>query len=264
MTSRRILLASLCFAQSAYSLAASPTMTDLSGNSLPSHSGVQEPVFHGPPPRIVRMYTAHAILACLAWAAVFPIGGIMIRLLSFPRLLWVHAGFQIFGFCMYIVAIGLGVELSINPRYWHLNNKHVIMGLLIFVLFFFQSLTGYLHHANFKKYISRNVWSYIHLWTGRVCITLGIVNAGFGFEITHKGTDSWQVFTYSVIAVVVWVGYAVSIFVGELRGKKAAAQSLSADSARRKSLESGALEKKEKEFSNKEGRRQCALVEEIV
>ena len=166
------------------------------------------------------MYTAHAILACLAWAFIFPLGGIMIRLLSFPGLLWVHAGLQIFGYCVYIAAIGLGVQLSINPKFWRLGNKHAIIGLLILILFAGQACTGHIHHLFFKKVIRRTTWSYVHLWTGRVCVTLGIINAGFGFEITHKKLDSWPVTTYTVCAVLVWVTYVLAIVFGEMGRRK--------------------------------------------
>ncbi|KAF2653048.1 hypothetical protein K491DRAFT_718363 [Lophiostoma macrostomum CBS 122681] len=178
---------------------------------------------HGPPPNVVRMYTAHAILACLAWAAIFPIGGIMIRMLSFPGLLWVHASLQIFGYCLYVAAVGLGIELSINPKFPRLGNKHVVIGLIISILFAMQSCTGYMHHLMFKRVMSRSTWSHIHLWTGRLCVTLGMINAGFGFQITHKGVNTWQVKTYTAFAVIVWVVYVVAIVVGEMRKRKAIA-----------------------------------------
>lgn len=194
-----------------------PTPTSTSRPS--SHGGATKS--HGPPKRVVRMYVAHGVMACLAWAGIFPIGGIMIRLLSFKNLLWVHAGLQIFGFCLYTAAVGLGIELSINPRFWRMNNKHVIIGLIIFALFFIQSFTGYLHHVMFKRSRGqRSIWSYLHLWSGRLCIPLGMINAGFGFQITHKGLNTWEVKTYTVFAVIVFVAYVVSVAMGELKKRK--------------------------------------------
>jgi ABC-type multidrug transport system fused ATPase/permease subunit len=177
------------------------------------------------------MYTAHGILACLAWVAIFPIGGIMIRLLSFPRLLWVHAGLQITGYCLYIAAMVLGILLSINPKFWRMHDKHVIIGLILFVSFFFQGITGYVHHLMYKKEGRRTAVSFIHLWTGRVCITLAMINAGFGFQLTHKGTGTWQVKTYTVFAVVMWVLYVVSIVVGERRKRRQAKERAGANIA---------------------------------
>ncbi|KAH7109648.1 integral membrane protein [Dendryphion nanum] len=188
--------------------------------NTPPTSTSKPKVSHGPPKRVVIMYTAHAILACLAWAFVFPLGGIMIRLLSFPGLLWTHAYLQIAGFCMYTAAIGLGIPLSNNPKFWRMENKHVLIGLIIFGLFFLQIFTGYLHHVMFVKKGGRTIWSMMHLWSGRICVTLGIINGGFGFQITHKGWESWEVKTYTVFGVLVWIVYVASIVIGENRRRK--------------------------------------------
>ncbi|KAF2266536.1 CBD9-like protein, partial [Lojkania enalia] len=161
-----------------------PWTTQLPGPKLPSGSSGELPLARsGPPAHVVRMYAAHSILACLAWAGIYPIGGIMIRLFSFPNLLWIHAGLQIFGVCLYTAAVGLGIQLSINARFHRMRNKHVVIGLIIFVFVFLQNFLGFLHHYYFKKNANRHVFSYIHLWTGRLCFTLGIINAGFGFQI---------------------------------------------------------------------------------
>lgn len=53
--------------------------------------------------------TAHAVLACLAFAFLFPVGGIMIRLASFRGLWIVHGLFQIAAYILYIAAFGLGI-----------------------------------------------------------------------------------------------------------------------------------------------------------
>jgi hypothetical protein len=62
------------------------------------------------------MIKAHAIMACLAFAILFPFGAISIRLLSFPGLVLVHALFQIFAYLIYIIAFGLGVYLATQMR----------------------------------------------------------------------------------------------------------------------------------------------------
>lgn len=179
--------------------------------------GVRSSTSRGPPSSVVHMAIAHGFFACLAWAFIFPLGGILIRLCSFPKLLWVHALLQIFGLCLYTIAVGLGIEAGISPRHWWIKNKHAIIGLIIYGLFLLQSLSGYIHHLMFKKYISRTVWSYIHLWMGRLCITLGMINAGFGFQLRGQGYSSWKVVLYTVCAVLVWVAYVTSAVVGEWR-----------------------------------------------
>lgn len=57
---------------------------------------------------------AHGILACMAFVILFPFGAIMVRLLSFPGLAWLHAAFQIFAYCVYIAAFGIGVYIRNN------------------------------------------------------------------------------------------------------------------------------------------------------
>ncbi|KAF1980130.1 hypothetical protein BU23DRAFT_625150 [Bimuria novae-zelandiae CBS 107.79] len=166
------------------------------------------------------MAMAHGVLACLAWAFIFPLGGIIIRLCSYRRLRWVHAILQIFGLCLYTVAVGLGIELSISLYHWWIKNKHAIIGLIIYGLFLFQSVSGYLHHRLFMKYVSRTLWSYVHPWTGRLCITLGMINAGFGFQLRKQGTGSWKVKVYTVCAVLVWTAYVTSVVIGEWRRKQ--------------------------------------------
>jgi hypothetical protein len=50
-----------------------------------------------------------------------------------------------------------------------------------------------------------------------------MINACFGFQITHKGVNTWEVKTYTVFAVLVWVSYVVAIVIGEMRKRKAIA-----------------------------------------
>lgn len=161
-----------------------------------------------------RMITAHAALACVAWVAIFPMGGILIRLFSFPHLAWVHACFQILGLCLYIAAVGLGLKVAIGE---YMDRYHVIIGLTLFGIFVFQPLSGYVHHAMFKKYVSRTTWSYVHIWIGRSAITLGMINAGFGFKLMGKSMKNREVVVYTVFAVIMWVVYVGSAAFGELK-----------------------------------------------
>lgn len=62
--------------------------------------------------RAEKMRTAHAALACLAFVILFPAGAISIRMLSFPGLVWFHAGIQVFAYAMFIAAVGLGIYIA--------------------------------------------------------------------------------------------------------------------------------------------------------
>lgn len=199
-------------------------LTQLKSLHLPLVNRRAAPVGHaggfGPPPRIIQMAMAHGVLACIAWALVFPLSGILVRLCSFHNLLWVHVGLQILGLCLYTASVGLGIELGRSPRHRWIKDKHAIIGLAVYILFLTQAASGYIHHIMFKKYISRTTWSYIHLWTGRLCITLGMINAGFGFQLRKQNLGSWKVMLYTVCAVLMWCAYVSSIVIGEWRRNK--------------------------------------------
>jgi hypothetical protein len=174
----------------------------------------------GPSLRAVHMAMAHGILACVAWVFLFPLGGILIRSCSFRHVLWVHVFLQIAGLCVYTAAVGLGINLGLSPWHKMINNKHAIIGLVVYTLVVTQAVSGYIHHKLFKENTSRTAWSYVHLWIGRLCITLAMINAGFGFQLRGQGIRSWKVVLYTVCAVLMWSAYVTSIVVGELRRKK--------------------------------------------
>ena len=66
--------------------------------------------------RIHRATIAHGAILGLAFAFLFPVGAILIRIFSFPGLIWVHAATQIFAYVMAIVGLGLGVYIALNPE----------------------------------------------------------------------------------------------------------------------------------------------------
>lgn len=77
---------------------------------------------------------------------------------------------------------------------------------------------GWLHHQLFKRYGHRTFWSYIHIWLGRLLITLGIINGGLGLKLAGSPQD-W-IIAYSVVAGVVWFVYIAAAVLGEARRKK--------------------------------------------
>jgi hypothetical protein len=57
---------------------------------------------------------AHGLLASLAFVVLFPTGVIIVRLLSFSGLAWLHGAFQLFAYCVYIAAFGIGIYIKNN------------------------------------------------------------------------------------------------------------------------------------------------------
>lgn len=57
---------------------------------------------------------AHGVMAALAFVVLFPTGGILVRVASFPGLVWVHAAMQLLGYLFYIIAFGLGIYMAMH------------------------------------------------------------------------------------------------------------------------------------------------------
>ena len=177
-----------------------------------------------------RILVAHGVLAALAFLILFPFGAISIRLMSFPNLVAFHAVFQGLSYLVYLVAFGMGVWMASQLGYVssssvtlvfalidnsQLTKYHPIIGILLFVLLFLQPIFGIFHHSGYNKYHRRTLWSYGHLWNGRIVITLGMINGGLGLMLANN--TKIGVIAYGVIAAVVWLIYVAAIIIGERR-----------------------------------------------
>lgn len=169
------------------------------------------------------MLIAHGVLASLAFVILFPAGAIAIRLASFPGVVWLHAIFQIFAYLVYIAAFGLGAHIASEMEM--LDHHHPVIGIVVFVLVLLQPVFGWMHHKLFKKYQSRTLWSYVHIWVGRVAVTLGIVNGGLGLQWADSMNMSSKggIIAYSVIAVFMWLAWVAASVIGERRRARKAA-----------------------------------------
>lgn len=54
---------------------------------------------------------AHGVVMGLSFALLFPLGAILIRLLSFSGLVWFHAGLQVLALALAIAGMGLGIYI---------------------------------------------------------------------------------------------------------------------------------------------------------
>ncbi|KAF2828052.1 hypothetical protein CC86DRAFT_405074 [Ophiobolus disseminans] len=167
---------------------------------------------------------AHGVLAALAFVLLFPVGAIMIRLGSFRGVWLVHGIFQLFAYIVYIVAFGLGVWMVNNMPANLLDKYHPIIGIIVFVLLFFQPILGYVHHVQYKNYSRRTIWSYGHLWLGRIVITLGMINGGLGMLLASDAPaflafrpTQGQIIAYGVIAGIMWLLWVAAAIIGERR-----------------------------------------------
>lgn len=96
-----------------------------------------------------------------------------------------------------------------------LTQAHPIIGLVLLALLFFQPILGIVHHIMFKKHQRRVVWSYAHIWFGRILITLGIINGGLGLQLANNTTSG--VIAYGVIAGIIWLAWMAAAVYGEVK-----------------------------------------------
>ncbi|KAH7389759.1 hypothetical protein BKA66DRAFT_400083, partial [Pyrenochaeta sp. MPI-SDFR-AT-0127] len=171
-----------------------------------------------------KILIAHGVLAALAFVLFFPIGAIIIRLGSFRGVWLVHGLFQFFAYLVYLAAFGIGVWMVNNLPINLLDSYHPVIGIIVFVLLFFQPILGFVHHLKFKKYRRRTFWSYGHIWLGRIAITLGIINGGLGLllasdapAVTGFRPSRGQIIAYGVIAGVMWFLWVAAAVIGERR-----------------------------------------------
>ncbi|KAJ4373260.1 hypothetical protein N0V83_003554 [Neocucurbitaria cava] len=176
-----------------------------------------------------KIIVAHGVLAALAFILFFPLGAILVRLGSFRGMWLIHGLFQLFAYLVYIAAFGIGVWMVNSiPVANLLHSYHPIIGIVVFVLLFFQPILGFVHHLKFKKYNRRTVWSYGHLWLGRVVITLGMINGGLGLLLardapafTGFAPSKGQIVAYGVVAGIMWMLWVAAAVVGERRRARA-------------------------------------------
>lgn len=181
----------------------------------------------------------HGTTAVLAWAFFMPLGAVLLRLnIQSPIILKLHAACQIFAFLLYFCAVGMGVwvikQIPAEAQLWH--KAHPILGLAIFVLAFLQPIWGFVHHRIFKKRLAtwktgqskqkpgRTAWGRIHLWVGRILITLAIVNGALGLILANANnpyadpkTVKTQYIAYGAVTGAVWVIYVLTVSLWEYR-----------------------------------------------
>ena len=163
------------------------------------------------------MLKAHGTLASIVFLVLFPLGAMIVRIPGLNLPLWVHAGVQIFTYCCYIAAAGLGIFIAKTEHL--LNNHHPIIGLVLLAILFFQPFFGVAHHSEYKKKQRRTVISHLHIWIGRLAIILGVVNGGLGFKLVGDVKDGYKI-AYGVVAGIIGLAYLTVIVFGEAKRKK--------------------------------------------
>ena len=64
-----------------------------------------------PPANYHKIVETHGITGSLAWVLIFPLGAVLIRVLSLKSTVWIHAAVQTLGLGLFIINIGQGASL---------------------------------------------------------------------------------------------------------------------------------------------------------
>lgn len=90
------------------------------------------------------------------------------------------------------------------------TNYHPIIGYVVFGCMLLQPMLGFIHHVKYKVVQRRQVWSYLHLFNGRVMITLGMINGGLGLYMAGASSRIKTAYIAAAGSMwVVWMGVAL-------------------------------------------------------
>ncbi|KAH9908967.1 hypothetical protein F4778DRAFT_205961 [Xylariomycetidae sp. FL2044] len=179
----------------------------------------------------MRYREIHGILAAVAFAALFPLGSIFMRAIPSGRFAWpVHALTQLLAYALYVAGAALGLKLVAMVRIPRRGtaaaglldmapeNAHPIIGIVLLALLLLQPALGWWHHRRFKR-LGRRTWvSHLHLWIGRLGITLGMINGGLGLRLANA--ERGAIIAYSVVAGTMWLLWVLAAATGELRRRR--------------------------------------------
>ncbi|KAK0643688.1 hypothetical protein B0T16DRAFT_290159, partial [Cercophora newfieldiana] len=142
---------------------------------------------------------------------LFPLGSIFMRVIPGRFAIWIHGIFQALALCVYIAGAGLGIYLVTyvtipfgggNLLQNESTNYHPIIGIVTLAILVPQPILGYVHHARFKAVRRRQVWSYLHIFNGRIGVTIGIINGGLGLNLA--AASAYRKRVYIIVAAVMW------------------------------------------------------------
>ncbi|KAE8451879.1 hypothetical protein EG329_002720 [Mollisiaceae sp. DMI_Dod_QoI] len=137
------------------------------------------------------------------------------RLLSFPSLVWVHAGWMTFTYIIVLASMGMGVWIAVVSD--QIDQAHSIIGLVVVGSLLLQPISGFTHHLLYKRSGRPNAATYPHIWWGRAVITLGIVNGGLGLQLS--GNTVKGEIAYGVVAGVMWLLWVAVMVLAFIRSR---------------------------------------------
>ncbi|KAF2208610.1 hypothetical protein CERZMDRAFT_10258, partial [Cercospora zeae-maydis SCOH1-5] len=164
---------------------------------------------------IERVMTAHGVVASLSWAMVMPLGAIAIRRVPSSKAWLIHAGIMTWGLVMFTSAFGMAIW---NMAQWKSDINefvHTIIGTAVFAFAWLQPFLGLAHHFMWAKTQKRTLISGLHVYFGRLLISVGMVNGALGLALASvDGPKKWA---YGVLVSLVWIAYTLAMLDWEIK-----------------------------------------------
>ncbi len=89
------------------------------------------------------------------------------------------------------------------------------MGIVTLITLLPQPILGYLHHKKFKQVQRRQFWSYMHIFNGRIGVTVGIANGYMGLNLAQAPAYYKKV--YIIVAPIIWALWLLTALWSEIR-----------------------------------------------
>ncbi|KAL7799021.1 hypothetical protein V8C37DRAFT_366290 [Trichoderma ceciliae] len=128
----------------------------------------------------------HAAFMVFSFMLLFPLGAVLIRMEKWAKF---HKFNQTFALALVLAGLVFGILTSFNyQRSRGFHSLHQVLGFMIVLLLLIQLAVGILHHLKWRKTKQPTLFGKIHLWNGRIVLTVGAVNGyiGFGFALDRK------------------------------------------------------------------------------
>ncbi|EPS45434.1 hypothetical protein H072_602 [Dactylellina haptotyla CBS 200.50] len=164
--------------------------------------------------QIPQWLKIHGILMGLAFAVLFPLGAIILRVLPSGQKVHIHMVIQITAFAIAIAGLGYGVMLGRDLQLLH--ETHPIIGMVVMAGMFFQPVVGLIHHWLFKTRGKRTILAPLHANWGRALMILGIINGGLGLDLANN-TKNGKI-AYAVVAGVMGVAWLAATALYYVKG----------------------------------------------
>ncbi|PPJ54842.1 hypothetical protein CBER1_07857 [Cercospora berteroae] len=156
---------------------------------------------------IKRVMTAHGVVASLSWAVVMPLGAIAMRKVPSSKAWLMHAAIMTLGLLMWTSAFAMGLWDVAQWKSDVSKFMHTIIGTAVFAFAWLQPILGVAHHYMWAKTHKRSLVSALHVYFGRLLISVSMVNGAIGLSMANiEGPKKWA---YGVLVALIWIAYTM-------------------------------------------------------